>query len=71
MKCPDCGDKDAVRVPLFTGLTYLCANQCCRFFDFDHAVKLCSRVFGAPWMAHALPNDQGYLYEDPADDSVS
>ena len=67
MKCPECGDKDAIEVELLTSFSCLCVNQACGLFDFDHAMDVCKRAFDGvamdiledtdTWLESLLPDD--------------
>lgn len=39
--CPKCGDEDAKRYLLLRSYTWLCPNQECGYFDWDHALAVC------------------------------
>ena len=65
MNCPECGDKDAKSIPLARFYTYLCTNQSCKYYDFDHAVSICRSAIAEMTKAEdrlELPDGAGYYY---------
>lgn len=74
MKCPKCGDKDAKRILLLRSYSWLCPNQDCDYFDWDHAIDLCkvsmqedtADDLSLEWDDDrvTLPGNQGFIFTD-------
>ena len=73
-KCPKCGDKAAKRILLLRTYSWLCPNQDCDYFDWDHAIDLSRTILeqdsadelSLDWDDDrlVLPDNQGYLFTD-------
>lgn len=68
--CPKCGDEDAKRYLLLRSFTWLCPNEACDYFDWDHAVDVSKReietmadALRIEWDFSGLPEEADVIYQ--------